>query len=177
MPAVTVISLVDADNLPLLESEGKAAAERSFADEYADQRRGEHSIFIATEDGRLIGSGFIRWLGPRDSDARALCPDAPEIFRLEVIREYQSRGVGTRLIEALSEAAQEKGFDAVSLGVAHDNPRAYTLYQRLGFLDTDLVEYYDEYRYPLEEGGWGVARDLCRYLVKPLGGGRRTMHE
>ena len=31
-----------------------------------------------------------------------------------------------------------------------------------------LREYYDEYQYPLENGGYGVARDLCRYLVKQI---------
>ena len=42
------------------------------------------------------------------------------------------------------------------------------LYQTLGYQDTALTEYFDEYEYPLEDGGFGLARDLCRYLVKAL---------
>ena len=67
----------------------------------------------------------------------------------------------------VSQAAS-KGFKEVSLGVGYENPKAYSLYRELGFEDTELEEYFDEYQYPLEGGGLGVARDLCRYLVKRL---------
>lgn len=165
------ISLAGEVDLPLLEREGKAAVDCSFAEEYSAQCRGEQSIYIAVADGHLLGSGFIRWLGPRDPEAQALCPDAPEILRLEVAETMQSKGIGTKLIAALCSAAKGRGFNAVSLGVAHENPRAFALYRRLGFEQTPLTEYYDEYQYPLEGGGYGVARDLCRYLVKRFSAG------
>ncbi|MEM8766113.1 MAG: GNAT family N-acetyltransferase [Pseudomonadota bacterium] len=152
----------------LLEAEGKAAVGRPFSLELDAQDRGEQSIFLALAAGSLLGSGFIRWLGPRDPAAFALLPEAPEIFRLEVLEGRRSQGIGTALLRSIEAAARERGFKAVSLGVAHANPRAEALYRNLGYADMGLDEYYDEYPYPLERGGYGTARDLCRYLRKPL---------
>ena len=160
-PVNVVVSEIRESDVALLEDQGKPAVGRSFADEYADQCRGEQSIYLATDGGRLLGSGFIRWLGPRDADAHDLFPLAPEIFRLEVVETRRSQGIGTRLLDALCAAATAQGFPAVSLGVAHANPRAHALYRRLGFEETPLTEYYDEYQYPLEDGGGrGCTRSL-----------------
>ncbi len=136
--------------------------------ELEEQARGERSLLISVQEGAILGWGFIRWLGPRDPEALRLFPDAPEIYRLEVREAHRSAGLGRALINAMIEQAAARGFPAVSLGVGHENPRAYALYRQLGFADTELEAYYDEYQYPLEEGGYGTARDLCRYLLKHI---------
>ena len=97
-----------------------------------------------------------------------LFPQAPEIFRLEVVEPRRSQGIGRRLIGAMEEAARARSFEQTSLGVGHENSRAHELYQALHYEDTAITEYWDEYQYPLPDGGIGVARDLCRYLVKQL---------
>ncbi|WP_285498253.1 GNAT family N-acetyltransferase [Actinomadura sp. NBRC 104425] len=51
--------------------------------------------------------------------------------RIEVLPEYQGRGIGTRLIRALVDEAERKGVPFV-LDVLVVNRRAYALYQRLG---------------------------------------------
>jgi RimJ/RimL family protein N-acetyltransferase len=53
------------------------------------------------------------------------------LSRIEVQPRYQSHGIGTRLISALIDEAQQKGQDLV-LDVLAVNYRAQTLYQRLG---------------------------------------------
>ena len=157
------------DDLEVLKRDVKAAVDRSFELELADQADDVHSIFIALDaQGAVLGSGFIHWRGPRDPAALALFPDAPEIFRVEVRQAHRSRGIGGRLIQAMEACVRVRGYRQVGLGVAHANPDAYRLYRKLGYLDTQLSEYYDEYQYPVAGGGYATARDLCRYLAKSL---------
>jgi ribosomal protein S18 acetylase RimI-like enzyme len=158
----------ESEDRTLLERDVKTAVGRSLELELREQSEGVHSIYIAIDSNIVIGWGFLRWLGPRDPIARGLFPDAPEVFRLEVHEAYRSTGIGRNLIAEMESAAVSAGFSEISLGVAHDNPRAYSLYRQIGFTDTELNEYFDEYQYPLKGGGIGVARDLCRYMVKRL---------
>jgi ribosomal protein S18 acetylase RimI-like enzyme len=51
--------------------------------------------------------------------------------RIEILPDYQGRGIGSRLINALLDEAAQKGQDLV-LEVLTVNHRAYALYQRLG---------------------------------------------
>ena len=152
----------------MMNRDVKASWGKSFEEDLAEQDSGLHSCFIAILGAKVIGCGFIRWAGPRDEAAIRLFPDSPEIYRLDVRQEFRSKGIGTKLIEAMESSASVKGFQSVSLGVDYDNPRAYKLYKRLGFEDTELTEYYDEYIYPISEGKTATARDLCRYLVKQI---------
>ena len=163
-----VIRTVIPADIPLLDQQVKAAFGRTFTQELAEQEQGIHSLFIAAAGGLIYGWSFIRWLGPRDPKAAELFPDAPEIYRLEVLEQHRSGGIGQRIIEALEDEARARSYPAISLGVDHENPRAYALYQRLGYQVTTLDAYYDEYDYPLPDGEVGRAKDLCRYLVKPL---------
>lgn len=155
-------------DLKLIERDLKPAVGRSFELELEEQAQGVHSLYISLDGGEILGSAFIRWQGPRDPAAMRLFPDAPEIYRLEVRADQRSSGIGRELIEKMESAAASRGYGEVSLGVGHENPRAYSLYKRLGFEDTELDEYVDEYEYPLNDGQLGVARDVCRYLVKRI---------
>ncbi len=155
-------------DLELIKRYVKPSVERTFEQDLEDQTREEHSLYLALASGEILGWGFVRWLGPRDSQAKQLFPEAPEIYRLEVRESYRSQGIGRALIANMESRAALKGFEAISLGVSHANPKAYSLYRELGFEDTELEEYFDEYQYPLMDGGLGLARDLCRYMVKRL---------
>lgn len=139
---------------------------RTFHDEFNDQLKGIHSIFIAYKGRKVIGSGFVRWAGPRDEGIRARYPEAPEIYRLLVADDYRSMGIGSAMIEAMEEEAIRRGFRQVSLGVSHTNPRAYQLYLRSGYVLSEITEYDDEYQLQHADGSVETIRDPCRYLVK-----------
>jgi ribosomal protein S18 acetylase RimI-like enzyme len=157
-----------AEDLKLLDRYVKPAVGKTFKQDLDEQARDEHALFIASAKEEIFGWGFIRWHGPRDPKAKQLFPEAPEIYRLEVRESHRSQGIGRSLIAGMEAHAVARGFKAISLGVGHENPKAYSLYQELGFEDTELEEYFDEYQYPLKDGGFGTARDLCRYLVKRI---------
>jgi ribosomal protein S18 acetylase RimI-like enzyme len=66
--------------------------------------------------------------GMLDVDYR---PDEIYLGRIEILPDYQGRGIGSRLINALLDEAAQKDQDLV-LEVLTVNLRAYALYQRLG---------------------------------------------
>ena len=56
------------------------------------------------------------------------------LSRIEIHPDYQGRGIGTRLISALLDEAQDKG-QYLILDVLAVNHRAQALYQRLGMTE------------------------------------------
>jgi ribosomal protein S18 acetylase RimI-like enzyme len=59
--------------------------------------------------------------------------EAGNIWMLAVHERFQSLGVGTELITALEQRIIDHGRPMARMLVEHDNPRARTLYQRLGY--------------------------------------------
>jgi ribosomal protein S18 acetylase RimI-like enzyme len=64
-----------------------------------------------------------------------LVPDSEEAYELAVfvLHDYQSAGIGTRLLEALLGAGQAAGIEKVWLTVERWNDPAIALYEKLGF--------------------------------------------
>ena len=85
---------------------------------------------IALDGGSRVGAAWCR-VHPeamaRDDQGTAL----PELA-IAVLPDHRERRVGTRLIEALSDAAARAGLPALTLVVNRTNP-ALRLYQRAGF--------------------------------------------
>jgi RimJ/RimL family protein N-acetyltransferase len=49
--------------------------------------------------------------------------------------DQRNRGIGTALIQVAEQAARERGYQRIGLGVEIDNHRALRLYERLGYED------------------------------------------
>lgn len=86
----------------------------------------------ASRDGRL-------WLACDDDDVPVgfaythTVDDCPHIQELAVLRAWQRRGIGARLIEAIARAARQAGAEAVTLTTFGDVPWNGPYYARLGF--------------------------------------------
>ncbi|MBM7503979.1 GNAT family N-acetyltransferase [Agromyces aurantiacus] len=57
----------------------------------------------------------------------------PAHLHIDLLPEYQGRGLGRRLIDTLRAALAERGVPAVHLGMDPANTRARAFYERLGF--------------------------------------------
>jgi ribosomal protein S18 acetylase RimI-like enzyme len=68
-----------------------------------------------------------------------LWPRTAEISDLIVAPTYRSRGIGSAIINHLIEKARVWCLPQVEIGVALANPRAMTLYQRLGFQQDRII--------------------------------------
>lgn len=59
---------------------------------------------------------------------------------IAVHEDFRGQGIGSQLFEALFSWAQEKGYKAIHLDVIDENPKAKSLYERLGFSKTNYVK-------------------------------------
>jgi ribosomal protein S18 acetylase RimI-like enzyme len=69
-----------------------------------------------------------------------LWPRAAEISDLIVHARYRSQGIGSLIIDYLTNAARDLRVQTLEIGVALSNPRALALYRRLGFIDGRTIE-------------------------------------
>lgn len=91
-----------------------------------DRRFGEYVVSIIEREGRPAGA---LWLESK--------PDSIYIHELQVLPEYQGRGIGTAVVRRLIDEASRNGL-SVTLSVVAANPRAKLLYERLGFEVTEF---------------------------------------
>ena len=80
--------------------------------------------------GALWRSALLSLLA-RDTENTCFVTDG-----LAVAPDARNRGIGTALIDALSEEARARHYPALRLDVVDTNPRAMALYTRLGFTAT-----------------------------------------
>jgi ribosomal protein S18 acetylase RimI-like enzyme len=92
------------------------------------------------------------------ANAQLLCwHKRAEIGSLIVAERLRGRGIGTALIQALSEAAYQLGAEQIEIGADKRNKRVLDLYQRLGFAA------YKEVHLPGDIGGEHLV-----YMIKPV---------
>jgi ribosomal protein S18 acetylase RimI-like enzyme len=89
-------------------------------------------VLVAEEDGTVAGfaSGEERrhWSGE------------PELYvgELAVDPQYEGRGVGRALIDAVTEHAEQLGLVTITLDTGAANTNARAFYKRLGFEEEDV---------------------------------------
>ena len=85
--------------------------------------RGQAAHLVAESNGEPI------------ANAQLICwHKRAEIGSLVVAEPYRGQGIGTALIDALSQAAADLGAEQIEIGAEKNNPRALDLYRRLGFV-------------------------------------------
>ncbi len=84
---------------------------------------------VAIREGVIYGFGML-----------TLWPRAAEISDLVVNARFRGQGVGTAIIQFLTDAARDLNASIVEIGVALSNTRALRLYRRLGFRDHRTIQ-------------------------------------
>jgi ribosomal protein S18 acetylase RimI-like enzyme len=122
----------------------------------AQLQRDERALYlVAVDDETPVGHALLK-LPPLGTD-HPRPAGIPEVEDLYVAAPFRSAGVGARLLREAEEAARSRGFDRVGLAVAVRNAAARRFYDREGYQDAGLGEFWIE-----------GARETCRYLVKAL---------
>ena len=93
-------------------------------------QRGFHAHAFNPGRWQIITAGGTD-IGMIDVEHR---PTEIYLARIEILPSYQGHGIGTRLIGALADEAQQNGQD-LALDVLAVNHRAQALYQRLGMTE------------------------------------------
>lgn len=95
----------------------------------AARDRGLGIIAQACDDSTLYGFAQM-----------TVWPRVAEISDLLVAEPYRNGGIGSALIGYLEDVLRKRHYPRVEIGAALTNPRAITLYRRLGFVDERIVE-------------------------------------
>lgn len=92
---------------------------------------------IALNEQEPLGAAWARLLPESDPGYGFVDAATPELS-MGVVRGWQGRGIGSRLLDALVTAVREQGLASISLSVEPDN-YARRLYERVGFRQVDEV--------------------------------------
>ena len=91
-----------------------------------DRRFDEYVVSIIEVEGQASGGLVLESK-----------PDSIYVHELQVLPECQGQGIGSAVVQLLLEQATSRGC-VVALSVVQANPRAKELYERLGFVVTNV---------------------------------------
>jgi ribosomal protein S18 acetylase RimI-like enzyme len=153
-------------DLLALEWEGEFSHfRRLYSEAYRTSELGQALIWIAElNEVGVIGQLFVHLR----SDRRELADGETSayIYGFRIRPAYQSRGIGTKMLEIAEKDLLLRGYRIVNLNVGQDNPRARTLYERLGYRvigsDPGRWSYYDQYgrRQDVNEPAWRMQKEV-----------------
>lgn len=89
-----------------------------------------HVMMVGYVDGKLAGNCGISGIGMKRK-IRHRCSLAITLYR-----EYWGLGIGSAMIDYLTELAVKIGFEQIDLEVVADNTRAQALYRKCGFAES-----------------------------------------
>lgn len=95
-------------------------------------------IYTATLNGELIGCYALSPLNET----------SVEIKNIAVSEECQGKGIGTILIKDAIEKAKELGHMKIQIGTGNSSIGQLALYQKLGFIQTGVIEGFFQKNYP-----------------------------
>ncbi len=113
-----------ADRLATLETEERTPEERMA---WLEARGPRHPVMVAESDGRIVGFGSLNVFNPRTAY------DYVADFSLYVERSWRNKGVGRRLLQALTDRARQVGYHKMVLSAFPFNPAGLALYEKSGF--------------------------------------------
>jgi ribosomal protein S18 acetylase RimI-like enzyme len=123
-----VIDDLRAADLDVLSWSGSSVHLQHVANDLQRVAKGEVDyLAVRLPDGTPVAKGGIDY---------ALEPNEGSIYQLVTREELRGLGIGTRLIRAAEERIRARGLVVARLGVETDNPRARSLYERLGYAAT-----------------------------------------
>ena len=116
----------------------QAEFETAFASWWA-RRRATHAAFIAELGGNAAGMAWLAVFDriPQPRRLERLAGNVQSVFVLE---PFRNQGIGRALVEAVIAEARTRG---VGYLIVHPSERAYRLYERLGFAETNRLLHLD----------------------------------
>lgn len=138
---------------------------RLYSEAYRSSELGQAIIWIAElSDVGLVGQLFVHLR----SDRRELADGETSayIYGFRIRPAYQSKGIGTKLLEIAERDLIQRGYSIVNLNVGQDNQLARLLYERLGYRvigsDPGRWSYYDQHgrRQNVNEPAWRMQKEL-----------------
>lgn len=134
LAAITFPLACPPDTLPesIAEFIATHLSETAFDGYLADSDR---DLFVAEEDGALVGYTMLVHAEPYDPDVRAVVSARPatELSKVYVHPDHHGAGLAAQLVARSIDAARERNAAIVWLGVNQKNERANRFYEKQGF--------------------------------------------
>ena len=144
------------------------AAPGRYYDYFALQLAGEGVSLIAWQAGLPAGHALLRWQGTTREPMASQLRDCPHLSALLVHPDSRSRGIGTRVMEAVETLAFQRGYRRIGLNVDIENARARALYTRRGYREAGFAAQTTRRSYLDLRGYSHIVEATCIYLIKPL---------
>lgn len=115
------------------------------AREDAEQGINEDNLYVAVEDGRIVGTVILRHK-PEEAYAQADWHNNLEyseilvVYTFAVHPEFLKQGIGRKIMQFVIDYAGSLGMKAVRLDVYEKNAPAIHLYEEFGFQYIDTVD-------------------------------------
>ncbi len=88
-------------------------------------------IFVLFDDNKLIGELHVKY-DNKDKDFAEKGKRA-YLFAFRIHKDYQGKGLGSYLLEAVIDKLNANGYHELTVGVEDDNIRARYMYEKQGF--------------------------------------------
>ena len=103
------------------------------------------AVYIATEDGHILGSVTLETDGRvvDDENPNPLAPGEAHVRVLGVAPAARRRGVGRILMNYCADVARQKGKDRLTLNTSLENVSAQSFYETIGYVRVSDAELRD----------------------------------
>ncbi len=164
------IKIASKGDLPLLEKHlGIKGVPWLHTSKLEDQEKGEGIWLVAWKKDIPVGYLQVRWTGTKDNAVQKYITHCAHLETFGVVKDLQGQGIGTELVKEAEKLTKEKGFNQIGIAVGStDNPRARSLYERLGYTDWGHGDFTTSWEYMDENGKKGTESEVCVYLLKNL---------
>ena len=144
-------------------------SEALHRDRLRDAEQAGFRYLVLTISEEFIGFACLVYKRPNywsdGGDPRHL----PQIVDLQVKESWRGQGFGSAFIRAIEGLAEQDGCHQLFIGVEpQDNPRAYTLYQRLGYRQEQPEPYLQSWEFIDSAGQLHHGENFVVDMVKQL---------
>jgi GNAT superfamily N-acetyltransferase len=165
---ITVRDATEAD-VPALTAIKYKGSEALHRDRLRDAQGSSFRYFVLLADQEIIGSACLITRRPAywsDADDEQ---HLPQIVDLQMKESHRGQGFGSVFVRIIEHSAAQAGYRQLYLSVEpSNNPRAYTLYQHLGYQQLQSEPYLKIWEFEDSEGNVHRGEDWIVDMVKQL---------
>jgi len=111
-----------------------SSAYRETADSIAEQLVHGGAAIVFAGDTAVGAGRYYPVPGPAGDPSEWV-----EIKRVGILKSCRKKGIGPVLVDALEDAARQRNFAGVQIGIRHDQPRLIAFWSSLGYRPADDV--------------------------------------
>lgn len=158
-----------ADDIPALLAIRSEGGEAHYRGRLRDAESPDFRYLVLVRDQEVIGFVCLVFRRPPSWGNVDDVKHLPQIIDLYVADSQQGQGYGTAAIHLLERMAFERGAQHIYISVEPiANPRAYALYQRLGYQRIQIEPYFYHWIFVSDDGTIEEGKEWLVDMVKPL---------